>query len=275
MKKIKKFVADIFINSDVKQNKWHVLDDYFITALIVLNIIAMMFESIDSHYEKYKVYYDSFDHFSIAVFTIEYLIRVWIADRLYPDLGKIKARFKYMFSFFGIIDLLAILPFYLPMLMKLDLRFMRILRLMRIFRVFKLVRFIRSLQLLGRVVRDRKDELLITFFGSGLMLIISATLMYEIEHELQPDKFSNIFEAIWWAVATLTTIGYGDIYPITGGGQFLAAITALFGIGLVAIPTGIISVGFLEQIQARKDEEEGNDTKKYNYCPHCGEKLPD
>ncbi len=276
MSAIKNFVSEIFINDNKEDKKWHVIDDYFITALIVLNIVAMMFESIDTHYEQYKTYYHIFDLFSIGVFSVEYLIRIWIADELYPEYGKVKARFKYVFSFFGVIDLLAILPFYMPMFINLDLRFMRVLRLMRIFRVFKLVRFIGSLQLLIRVVKERKDELLITVFGAGLMMIISASLMYEIEHELQPDKFSSIFSSIWWAVATLTTIGYGDVYPVSGLGQFLAAITALFGIGLVAIPTGIISVGFLDQIQAKKEEaKENSKDTKYKYCPHCGEKLPD
>ncbi len=273
MSNIKHKIADIFIYDDKRQSKWHVLDDYFITSLIVLNIVAMMLESIESHYETYKTYYQIFDIFSIAVFSVEYMIRIWIADEVYPELGKLKSRFKYIFSFFGIIDLLAILPFYLPMFIKVDLRFMRILRLMRIFRVFKLVRFLGSIQLLLTAIKERKDELLITLFGSALMLLVSASLMYEIEHELQPDKFSNVFEAIWWAVATLTTIGYGDVYPISGWGQFLAAITALFGIGLVAIPTGIISIGFLEQIQNKKASENSDKKELYTYCPHCGKKL--
>ncbi len=275
MGNIKHKIADIFIYDDKRQSKWHVLDDYFITALIVLNIVAMMLESIETHYETYKTYYQIFDIFSIAVFSVEYIIRIWIADEIYPQIGKLKSRLKYIFSFFGIIDLLAILPFYLPMFIKVDLRFMRILRLIRIFRVFKLVRFIGSIQLLLKVIKERKDELLITLFGSALMLLVSASLMYEIEHELQPDKFSNVFEAIWWAVATLTTIGYGDVYPISGWGQFLAAVTALFGIGLVAIPTGIISVGFLEQIQNTKESKNTDNKEQYTYCPHCGKKLHD
>jgi voltage-gated potassium channel len=231
---------------------------------------------------EYKVFYTAFDYFSVAVFSLEYLIRIWIADLMYPNLSKTKARIKYVFSFFGLIDLLAILPFYLPMFVKIDLRFLRMLRLLRIFRILKLARFIKSLQLLFTVFKEKKEELIITMFGSSLLLILSATLMYEIEHDIQPDKFGSIFHSIWWAVATLTTIGYGDVFPISGWGQFLAAITALFGIGLVAIPTGIISIGFVEQLQNKNTELSNSDSEvepksvsQFEYCPYCGKKLPE
>lgn len=275
-----------------EETKWYYkIDDFFISTLIVLNVVAIMLESFDTIHNLYKSYFRIFELFSIIIFTAEYFARIYIANVEYIGSAKdsesindedyilkkqaYKHRVKYIFSFVGLIDLFAILPFYLPFVMKMDLRLLRILRLLRLFRIFKLAHYSSSLRLVGNVFKDKKEELIITLFATLILLILTSSIMYNVEHTVQPDKFPNIFATLWWAVATFTTIGYGDVFPVTGWGKLLAAFTALFGIGLVAIPTGIISAGFLEEIQNKKEDKnkKSNDNSSYNYCPYCGEKL--
>jgi len=152
------------------------------------------------------------------------------------------------------------------MLIKMDLRFVRILRLTRIFRIFKVARYAKSLQLVGMVLKEKKESLILTMFLTFIMLLVASSFMYGVEHRIQPDKFTDIFSSFWWAVATLTTIGYGDIYPMTTIGRFLSGVIALLGIGLVALPTGIIGSGFIE-ILNRKKLHPGTS------CPNCGKEI--
>lgn len=271
MKKIKNFLFAIMINPEQKKSFVYYIDDYILSTLIILNIICIILESYHPIYHHFYLYFHFFDIFSVIIFTIDYIIRIWISDLVYTELGKFKSRLRYMISPFGIVDLLSILPFYLPMFFTFDLRILRALRLLRLFRIFKLAHFIQSLSLIGKVLKSKKEELLITLFMASIIILLSSYIMFHIENQVQPDKFTSIFSALWWALATLTTIGYGDIYPVTALGQILAAITALFGIGLVAIPTGIISMGFIEEITKRRLKEEKSD--EINYCPHCGKKL--
>jgi voltage-gated potassium channel len=172
-----------------------------------------------------------------------------------------------MFSPFGLIDLLAILPFYVPFIIKTDLRFLRILRLIRFFRIFKISRYNSTLKLIWDVVKEKKAELQMTFFIALLMLLVSAFLMYHVENPIQPEKFTNIFSSLWWAVSTLTTVGYGDIAPVTALGKIISGFVAILGIGLIALPTGIISAGFIQKIDKNKLEV------KKNICPHCGKEI--
>jgi len=165
----------------------------------------------------------------------------------------------------ALVDLLAILPFYLPMLLPIDLRFLRALRLMRLFRLLKMGRYVKSLRLMRHVLARRKEELLITLFSVLLLLVLSSSLMYFIEREAQPDKFASIPAAMWWGIATLTTIGYGDMYPVTALGKILGGFIALLGIGLFALPAGILASGFAAEIQQRDHPGKR--------CPHCGERI--
>lgn len=165
---------------------------------------------------------------------------------------------------------MAILPFYLPMFFLIDLRVLRMLRIIRLFRVFKINRYTNALSSIAKVFRNKQHELLSSIFVVLLLMIVASVLMYSIENSAQPDVFKNAFDALWWALATLTTVGYGDIYPITVLGKILSAIIAILGIGLVAVPAGIISAGFMEEIQ-----EEKNKMDDIKYCPYCGKKLPD
>ena len=157
---------------------------------------------------------------------------------------------KYVFSTFGLIDLISILPFYLNQFIKVDGRFLRILRLFRLTRIFKLGRDSSSLKLFVKALNGVQNELKFTLFLSALAILFSASAIYYLEHEAQPDKFSSITESIWWATVSLATVGYGDVYPITVGGKVFASIISLIGIGIVAIPTGIISASFVEEINA-------------------------
>ncbi len=226
-----------------------------IYVLIVLNIIAIILES----YKELRVQFGSlfyvFEVFSVIVFTLEYILRLWISEK----------KLKFVFSTFGLIDLLAVLPFYLPFLFVFDFRFLRILRLFRMLRVFKLGRYSNSIRLISSVLKETRAELAMTIFIAFILLVFSSTLMYYVENDVQPEKFASIGHAFWWAIATLTTIGYGDVYPITGLGKVLSAVIALIGIGFVALPTGIISSAFIERIKQDKKEE--------CKCPHCGKKL--
>ena len=171
-----------------------------------------------------------------------------------------------MFSFFGIIDLAAVLPFYLPLIFPMDLRFVRILRLLRLFRILKLTRYNHSMQLVVDVVKDKKAELGITVFVTFLLMLLASAFMYFAEHESQPDKFPNIVASFWWAVTTLTTVGYGDVFPITNAGKLVASFMAILGIAVVALPTGILSSAFFDLTRNQKSEEAKT-------CPHCGKKV--
>ena len=204
---------------------------------------------------------------SVAIFTVEYALRVWTADILFGDKTPARARAKYIFSPMAVIDLLAILPFYLPMIIPIDLRALRSLRLVRLLRLFKLNRYTTALTTIANVFKRKATQLISSLFVVGLLMLIASLIMYNVEHEAQPEAFNNVFQALWWSVATLTTVGYGDIYPITVPGKVLSTVIALLGIGLVAVPTGIITAGFSEII----DGEEQGDEKKF--CPYCGHKI--
>lgn len=242
--------------------------DHSIEVLIVLNIAAVILESFSNIKTTYSHLFTTFELFSVIVFTEEYLLRVWTADLRFPQKTKMKARIAFIFSGMAIIDLLAILPFYVPLTLRIDLRVLRILRLTRILRVLKLGRYSKSLALIGRVLKRSKADLAVTLFITFLLLLLASSLMYFVENPAQPDKFPNIIASAWWTIITLTTVGYGDVYPITVIGKILGGIIALLGIGLVALPTGIISSGFMEEIRSNSLKCA---TRNQNQivCPHC------
>jgi len=247
--------------------KFNKIFDYIIMSLIVLSLISIILESIPEVYLKYKAVLYGFNAFSIVIFSIEYAMRVYVSHLTHPSSSRIKSAFRFIFSTYGIIDLLAILPFFLPMFIKIDLRFLRALRLTRFLRILKLNRYNDSLNLIWAVIKEKRSELAVTGFLAFIILMIASFLMYHIEGEKQPEAFSNILESFWWAIATLTTVGYGDIYPITGLGKFISGLIAILGIGIVALPTGIIGAGFMTKIEKSKVKIENEK------CPHCGHDL--
>lgn len=240
--------------------------DITLISFILLNVCVVIADTFDVN-EKTKMVFNVIEYVSVIIFTIEYILRVWTADLLYPNKRKVIAKLKYIFSFLAIIDLLAIMPFYLPFIISIDLRVLRMLRIIRLFRIFKINRYTDALTNIFTVFKVKKHELLSSIFVVLLLMVVAAVLMFNIENSAQPQVFKNAFDALWWALATLTTVGYGDIYPITTLGKILSAVIALLGIGLVAVPTGIISAGFVESITNEKEE------KHFKYCPYCGEKL--
>lgn len=267
--------------------------DVFIMTLIIVNVVFVLAETFENLPLILRQISGPLEVISVIIFTIEYFLRIWTADIQYPGLGPVKSRVKYIFSFMAIVDLLAILPFYLPYMFKTDLRVLRMIRLFRLVRILKINRYTTALSTVASVIKRKSHQLISSLIVVFSLMIIASILMYGLEHDAQPELFQNAFSGLWWAIATLTTVGYGDIYPITGLGKLLSAIIALLGIGLVAVPTGIISAGFMEQIDDEDHEshpviEDGEDNKNVNcktadntetlspeklYCPYCGEKL--
>jgi voltage-gated potassium channel len=248
-------------------SKINLVFDYFILCLIILNVTAVALDTLTGINVALLQFLRIFEIFSIIIFTIEFLLRLYVSDITHPASNKFYSALKFIFSPFGLIDILAILPFYIPFIIKADLRFLRILRLIRFFRIFKISRYNSTLKLIWDVIKEKKAELQMTFFIALLMLLVSAFLMYHVENPVQPEKFTNVFSSLWWAVSTLTTVGYGDIAPVTTLGKIISSFVSILGIGIIALPTGIISAGFIQKIDKNKLE-----TKK-NICPHCGKEI--
>ena len=230
--------------------------DWTIMALIALSIISIILESFADIYARYNTLFRFFEIITVVVFTAEYLLRIWTADLLFPEANH--PRLKYVFSFMALIDLLAILPFYLPFFSA-DLRFLRMMRLFRLFRllrVFKLGRYLDALQVIVKVIRTSGPQLIMSVVICFFVMLFSAIVMYTVENPEQPEQFPNVISALWWAICTLTTVGYGDVYPITAVGKFFASVISLVGIGIIAIPTGIIAAGFNQVITGEKDGTE-------------------
>lgn len=244
--------------------------DYFITTLILLSVVSVYAVTFDLP-PRVKTPMARFEDFVAIVFSVEYLLRIWTADLLHPKSGMIGSRVKYVCSSMAIIDLVAILPFWLPMIIPASMLGVRALRLVRILRLLKLSRYFEAISSIGDVVRSKRRELFGSLFFVFLMMMVASLVIYSVEHEAQPDVFRNAFSGMWWAVATLTTVGYGDIYPVTVIGRIFGAVIALLGIGMVAIPTGIISSGLMERISSDKAEQEQEG--QFKYCPHCGKQI--
>ncbi|WP_373683533.1 ion transporter [Acinetobacter sp. YH18001] len=210
----------------------------FLIVLIIGNTAAVLLESINDLYQSYQLLFDAFELFSIFIFTLEYLLRFWAIAEKDPFEGAWKNRWLWIRSGGAIIDLLAILPAYINFFVHLDLRYLRILRL---FRLLKLTRYFVSLQILLRVIKREKGSFQAVIFILLIMIIIAAAGVYVVENKAQPEVFSSIPASMWWAVVTLTTVGYGDVTPITPLGRFLGALITILGVGLAALPAGILA----------------------------------
>ena len=221
--------------------------------LITLNVIAIFLETVDPVYQQYRQAFWYFEVFSVAVFTVEYLARVWSCVELDEvDSGSpIRSRIRYMLTPIAVVDLLAILPFYLSLYLPIDLRFLRVLRLLRL---FKLTRYSPALGALLDVVQKEADALLASVVVLLMMLVISAGGIYVLENELQPDTFGSMPSSLWWAIVTLTTVGYGDVVPVTIMGKMFAGLIGLIGIGMIALPAAILASGFAENLRGRKEQ---------------------
>lgn len=249
---LRKFVYNNLHNDDYET--WFSRSiNYLLIILIIGNVIAVLLESVNDIYKAYQIYFDIFENLSIVIFSAEYLLRFWSVVEKDPFMPAWKARLKWITSGAAIIDLLAILPAYLNFLVHIDLRFLRILRLLRL---LKLTRYFVSLQILLRVIEREKGSFQAVIFILLIMIVMSAAGVYVVESRAQPSVFSSIPASMWWAVVTLTTVGYGDVTPITPLGRFLGALITILGVGLAALPAGILANGLANELEQRKQKLE-------------------
>lgn len=249
---LRKFVYNNLHNDDY-ETQFSRSINFLLIFLIIGNVIAVLLESINDVYKVYKIYFDAFENISIVVFTLEYILRFWSVVEKDPFETEWKQRWKYVISGAAIIDLLAILPAYINFFVHIDLRFLRILRLLRL---LKLTRYFVSLQILLRVIEREKGSFQAVIFILLIMIVMAAAGIYVVESRVQPEVFSSIPASMWWAVVTLTTVGYGDVTPITPLGRFLGALITILGVGLAALPAGILANGLANELELRKQQLE-------------------
>lgn len=265
----KKKVHGLLHPEIVGDKHWDKIINVFIVVLIILNVIAVMLETVTALHDQYKTFFYYFDLVSVIIFTIEYVLRVWSSNHEEKYKHPVWGRIKYMLSPAALIDLLAILPFYIHVLVGFDLRVLRMLRLLRFVRLFRLTAYTKPAQMILNVFRKRANELALSFILAIFLIIIASCIMYFAEH-LYPSeaesKFTSIPATIWWSVVSLTTTGYGDMYPLTDLGKVLASIIMLTGIAFFALPAGIITAGFIDEFRAER-------VKKTHRCPNCGEQI--
>lgn len=224
--KIKDYLQKIVEDNTTNKGRYF---DYTIQLLIVLSLISFSIETLPDLSDKSKLWLRYFEVFSILVFSIEYLLRIWVS----------KKPFAYIFSFYGIIDILAILPFYLVSF--LDLRFLRAFRILRIFRALKVIRYNKAIQRFGVAFKLVKEEIVLFIACTLILIFITSAGIYYFENEAQPETFKSIFHSAWWSIVTLTTVGYGDVYPITLGGRIFTFFVLMIGVGLVTVPAGLVA----------------------------------
>ena len=215
--------------------------DWFIVIVIVLNILSVFLMTFDE-LARFSALFNVIETVTVLIFCVEYALRIWTADMLYLKKSRLAARLKFMRSFDGIIDLLTILPFfYLSGFIV-----FRMLRVVRIFHLFRVNAHYDSFHIITSVLTEKRNQIISSLFIIIVLMLASSLGIYSAEHDAQPEAFSNAFSGIWWSVSTLLTVGYGDIYPVTVIGKLMAICIAFLGVGVVAIPTGIISAGFVE-----------------------------
>jgi len=239
--------------------------DTFLVALIVSNVVMVTLHTVSALAVDYASFFWYFELFSVIIFSLEYLLRIWICTENPSYRHPVFGRIKYFFSPLAIIDLIAIAPFILPMLIPVDLIFMRMLRLLRLLRLLKLGRYSESIKTMAALLKSKKEEIAVSLTMSVILLLIASSLMYFIENAAQPDAFSSIPAAMWWGAMTMTTVGYGDIYPVTPAGKVLAGVIALLGISLFILPASIIAAAYAAEIQRKKTEQ--------GICPKCGNRI--
>lgn len=225
--------------------------DIALIVLIALNVIAVTLETVESIYTRFAYWFDAFDLFSVAIFTLEYLARLWVSAENPRFSNGWRGRLRYALTPMALIDLLAILPFYLGLFFNADLRFLRALRLLR---VFKLTRYSTAMTMLLDVLQEEAATLFAGFFILFILLILAASGAYLVEHEMQPEVFGSIPQAMWWALVTLTTVGYGDVTPITTTGRVFGGIVTIIGVGMAALPAGILASGLADHLHRRRDD---------------------
>ena len=224
--------------------------DLFIVTIIVLNVTMVILETIEGINETYGEFIEFFETVCVLIFTVEYLLRIWCCTADTKFARPLMGRLAFMLTPLALIDLIAIFPYYIFFLTTVPPNYTLPLRLLRLFRLLKVGRYSRSMQMFGQVIWQKRH--------------IVSSLMYFVEHHAQPEAFSSIPTTMWWGIVTLTTVGYGDVFPITPLGKFLGALIAILGVGTFALPAGILSSGFVEAMQ---------ESHRGDKCPHCGKDI--
>jgi voltage-gated potassium channel len=241
-------------SSDRLARAWNLV----IIGAIAITTLAVIVETVETIDRQFQPILRTIEILSLGLFGTEYLLRLWVIT-CSPRYGHpLFGRLRFAITPLALIDLVAIVPALVAT--RVDLRFLRIARLARVLRVLKLARYSQGIGLIGRVIRRKREELLVALGFFLMLLVMASALMYFAEHDAQPKAFSSIPAAMWWAVVTMTTLGYGDVYPVTVAGRFLAGITALLGIAAFALPTSILGAGFLAELEGSKRQK----------CPRCG-----
>lgn len=264
LSKYEQFKCDVYhlIEKKTAPHGWSRAFHSFMILLISLNVTMVIMETVEEFANAYSYQCHVFELITVIIFTFEYIARLWCCNASDKWKGN-WGRLKFVLSPMMIIDLLAIIPFFIPMFISADLLYLRVIRLTRIFRLFKLGHYSRAFDVINNVIIKKREYLVLSFLFMFIILTFSASLMYIVEHDAQPGVFSSIPHTMWWGVVTMTSVGYGDICPVTPIGKFLTSIIAVIGVAMFALPAAILSAGFFEELQE----------KKVIHCPHCGQDI--
>jgi voltage-gated potassium channel len=266
-----------------QQLAWDILDGDATTApsakwidvallwLIVANVLAVVLGTVRSIEETASGWLSAFELFSVGVFTLEYLLRLWSAPASPAYRNPVLGRLRYAATPMALIDLLAVLPFFAGL--TVDLRVLRVFRAFRLLRLAKLGRYLVAFRLIGSVVHEKRRELAAVGLALIALLLTASSILYYVEHDAQPDKFASIPDAMWWGIATMTTVGYGDVYPVTPSGRVVAGALAVVGIAFFALPAAIVTTGFLTHITPSAESPSRQLPANQIICPHCGGAL--
>ena len=269
IKNIKKQTYRI-LQSDENNYIPSIIFNWSIIFLVVTDVFTTIIETL-SLSEHVLLIFHIVEVFTVIIFTIEYILRIWTADLVYAQKKPVTARFRYAFTLMMLVDIMAIAPFFLHFIFPIKAGVFRVFRILRIFRLLKVNQYVKALSHVGEVLKKKALLLFISTLIIFTLMIFSSILMYTVEHDVQPEVFENALSGLWWAVTTLTTIGYGDIFPVTILGKIFGTLFTLLSIGLIAVPTGIISAGFIENNPETGEKNEKRKNKRY--CPYCGENI--
>ena len=236
-------------------------------VLIIMNVGAVLLETVPQLQRRFGLAFDVLEAFSIGVFTLEYLLRLWSCTENQAYAGAVRGRLRFFLNPLALVDLAVIVPAYLPGDVFIDLRYVRIVRLIRMLRLLKMSRYSMTVQTFVRVAEEKRTDLGLISVLLTILLVLASSSMYFVEHSVQPQVYSSIPAAMWWAVQTMTTVGYGDMIPATPMGKFLGSVIALIGIGFFALPTGVLAAAFAEELARRRSVR--------GICPTCGQTMPE
>ena len=223
--------------------------DVCLVVVILLNILTMFLETFEE-LASWRGVFETVELMTVILFCVEYILRIWTAEYLYPGENRVRAIWRFLWSYDGIIDLLTILPFFFLS----GFVVFRMLRVVRIFHLFRINNRYDSFNVIKTVLYEKRNQIASSVFIILTLILASSLFLYSVEHEAQPENFRNALSGIWWSVSTMLTVGYGDIYPVTTLGRAMAIVITFLGVGVVAIPTGIISAGFVEQYSKMQQE---------------------